>query len=271
MSVLNTLISYADMFQRLNPLDCCVMISDKDGVIVNFVQPKGFTMNVSLGAKVSSSGSIGECLTTRKEVKKTLPKELYGIPIKAISVPIFEDNQLIGVLATATSLETQEALQNAAQTIAATTEEITATTEEVASSASILASNLTNLKEVGELVLNEIQKTDNILKFVSDVSANSNLLGLNAAIEAARAGEHGRGFAVVAVEIRKMADSSSQSVKDIKEILQSIQTAAAKTVTIVGETTILGEKQAAATEEISASMEQLASSALHIEKIAEIV
>jgi len=72
-------------------------------------------------------------------------------------------------------------------------------------------------------VLSKKSRKQKILRFVSEVAANSNLLGLNAAIEAARAGEHGRGFAVVAEEIRKMADNSASSVKEIREILRNIQ------------------------------------------------
>lgn len=72
-------------------------------------------------------------------------------------------------------------------------------------------------------MLSKKSRKQKILRFVSEVAANSNLLGLNAAIEAARAGEHGRGFAVVAEEIRKMADNSASSVKEIREILRNIQ------------------------------------------------
>lgn len=117
--------------------------------------------------------------------------------------------------------------------------------------------------------MQEIKKTDEILHFIREVAANSNLLGLNAAIEAARAGEQGRGFAVVAEEIRKMAVNSTQAVTDIKSILSVIQQENESMVADIIKTAELGERQAAATEEVSASMEQFAASATNIERIAQ--
>lgn len=62
-----------------------------------------------------------------------------------------------------------------------------------------------------------------IVEVITGIAEQTNLLALNAAIEAARAGEQGRGFAVVAEEVRKLAEQSSSSAKQIVSLVGNIQ------------------------------------------------
>ncbi|WP_135553990.1 methyl-accepting chemotaxis protein [Paenibacillus cymbidii] len=62
-----------------------------------------------------------------------------------------------------------------------------------------------------------------ITKSISEIAEQTNLLSLNASIEAARAGEHGRGFAVVAQEVRKLAEESTASTKEVFGLVRTIE------------------------------------------------
>ena len=62
-----------------------------------------------------------------------------------------------------------------------------------------------------------------VLTVITEIASQTNLLALNAAIEAAQAGESGRGFAVVAEEIRKLAEDSRKSAKEIEQLVTDVQ------------------------------------------------
>ncbi|MBD8046360.1 MAG: PAS domain S-box protein [Clostridium argentinense] len=88
---------------------------------------------------------------------------------------------------------------------------------------------INDLKSKSELIMD-------ILITIQGIASQTNLLALNASIEAARAGESGKGFAVVAEEIRKLAEVSQESTKEIKETIDAIIQIVQSTVEFIEKT-----------------------------------
>jgi methyl-accepting chemotaxis protein len=104
-------------------------------------------------------------------------------------------------------------------TMEKTTEGLNRTSAAIQASAEIISALGRRADDIGKIV-----------EVIDDLAEQTNLLALNAAIEAARAGEHGLGFAVVAEEVRKLAEKSTQSTKEISELIQGIQKEAREAV-----------------------------------------
>lgn len=118
-----------------------------------------------------------------------------------------------------------------------------------------------SVSETQQRILTLGERTEQIGTFVTtinEIARQTNLLALNASIEASRAGEAGRGFAVVAEEIRKLADATSQSSKQIADIITGVQSESLRAVESMNrgaERVEQGVKQSGAVSEAFQSIE----------------
>jgi len=200
--------------------------------------------------------------------------------------------------------EGTEAISKSIERMAIATEQIVTNAQMGAEGSAQLQESLNESARALRGLEAKTKEIDKIVELVDKFADQTNLLALNAAIEAARAGEHGRGFAVVAEEVRKLADSSSRSVKEIATLSAEIRASigavgssmreaigmagqmveaaksglegsarhreeAEKIVEAINEVAGVAEENASATEEISASVEEQTASMEEITTLAQ--
>lgn len=104
---------------------------------------------------------------------------------------------------------------------------------QVVDSINALAQEVNRVTDVVQQLAANSDSIGTVVDVINGIAEQTNLLALNAAIEAARAGEQGRGFAVVADEVRTLASRTQESTREIKKIVDRLQSDASQAVEVM--------------------------------------
>lgn len=255
--VLQAFVTLTPYINDMLALDFFVAVTDMEKYIA---YEAGYTIDIGLKVndQIKEGSSAHKALKSRNREIVNVPREVYGVPYKAISEPVFNNNnQIVGSVVVGLSLDNQHKLQEIIQQFNASFQEVNSSIQEISTGSQQLAKTSQILSDKVYQTKQNLYKTTEIMEMIKHVSNQTNLLGLNAAIEAARAGEAGRGFNVVANEIRSLSDKSNVSAKNVGEILQEITNSIESINNETQETSAISQQQAASTEEIAAAMEEL--------------
>ncbi|SDH70468.1 methyl-accepting chemotaxis protein [Desulfosporosinus hippei] len=238
--------------------DIGLFICDTEKVIWDMV-PKTFKWDKAsyVGDKPGPGWVSHDAIQQRRRVVKEVGKEGFGVPYIAVAIPIWENDNIVGAIAIQQSVDSREQLFEIANSLNKIIKTVDVNVHQIAAKAQELSATGQQLGFISQSTKNQVDETDTIIGVIHKISAQTNLLGLNAAIEAARVGIHGKGFSVVADEVRKLAQSSSDSSKNIQVTLKKIQDAVEQINSAVSEMTMVSDHQAASLTEIAPSVNEL--------------
>ncbi|MCY6484056.1 methyl-accepting chemotaxis protein [Clostridium aestuarii] len=264
MKSFNNLIPYFEYFLED---DLAFSITNTKNFL-KYVDGKTFSLNVKENSPVPSASTAYQCMKAAKPLSNIVPKEVFGIDIKVIGIPIKENNKVIGSFNLVRSLKRQTEMLNLSETLATSLSQITLGINDISCNVQKIVTANSEIESNVDKTKQQTENTDEILKFVANIAQQTNLLGLNAAIESSRAGEFGKGFSVVAQEIRKLSSSSKESIGEINIVLKNIQDSVANISHKVNKSNDIFEEQVGSIEEITSALESLNSTADKLKEIA---
>jgi methyl-accepting chemotaxis protein len=223
-------------------------------------------------AKRIATGDLAGDVTRENEVSRVISDMLLGL--RDI---VSEVHDSVQVLASATtdidSMATQQKrgavhqssavteTRETIQSFAGSAREIAAAAEGVLRNAQSTQATNERANEQLNALARHTRRINELLEFVKGVASKSEILALNAALEGTRAGEAGRGFSLVAAQMQRLAESTANTIKDVKALTSDITKSTAATGISMEEAIKLARDTTVAARQISLITQQQSSGA----------
>lgn len=270
-NLLDSFVAVAPFLNDLSTSDIAVAVADaKTQQIRAYVPGKTIDHKSRTGDSLPQGTILMEAIRLKKRLTKKVGKETFGFPYIGMAIPLIdEDGDLIGGISITHNLNKQDTLLQMGEELSCSINESGEVTGKLAAEAQELTAIGENLSQLSENLKGKVKETDGVLKVIKKITSQTNLLGLNASIEAARVGEQGKGFGVVADEIRKLAENSSNSLKQIEVILETLQEASTSISEVIDSIGKIAAEQANNTQQVSQSIQGIHSMSNELVKFAE--
>ncbi len=236
-----------------------VGLADLENIIKTMGSEKFDLKDKKAGTPLVENDISDHAMKKRQRVQLNIRTKKLG-HIRTLGIPLFDEatGDLVGTFAITTPRNLAYDLIDMAEKINTSTGNMSNVMQEIAASAGDINTTEGQLAERIQAIKRNTESISNALGFTRNVASQTKMLGLNAAIEAARAGEHGRGFGVVAEEIRKLSDQTKDAADNIGTLIKEIESLVETTVDASKSTVKQSQEQAAATEEVSATVMEIA-------------
>ncbi|MFC4769727.1 methyl-accepting chemotaxis protein [Effusibacillus consociatus] len=265
--IIKSLLMVAPILSKGLINDCMIGITNTEKFLA-YYPAKTLDLKIKADDPLRPGSINYTAVNERRQVIRSVAREVYGIPYIASGYPIIENGQVVGCLSVGMSTDREDRIQRMA-------DELAEAVGNIVDSAGMLAKNSAELAEASQevnasanLVQEKIEETSKISELIKNISSQINILGINAAIEAARAGVHGRGFSIVAEEIRRLSDTTAESTKNIARQLHEMNQEIAVVGKEIEKTMNYTVEQSTGLQELSSVIQVLKNMVLELSEIA---